>query len=170
MKEITPEDILIAREKRVFFQDELRNKYNVPMISMRVNYPGVNKNNCTTEAIGKIIHQEIKNRFQENIVYENFEYTAEGPVLTMFIKDIAEEIKNKTVDVEEKHILGRCVDIDVYDTDGNGISRRDLRLPSRKCFICADYAQNCVRSRKHSFKEVTKFVESKYNEYLKNNK
>ncbi|KAJ52273.1 holo-ACP synthase [Clostridium tetanomorphum] len=170
MNRYTIEDLLLAKEERVNYQQEIVNKYKLPLISMRVNYPGINKDNDLTRKVAEVIKNELKNKFKEYIVYENYKYTAEGPVFTLVIKNIAEEIKRKTVDVEENHMLGRCVDIDVYDELGNGISRTSLGLSSRKCFLCEDKAQNCVRAKKHHIEDVVKFVENKYNEYIiKNN-
>lgn len=169
MSKYTVEDLLLAKEERVDFQYELINKYKLPLISMRVNYPGINKDNEVSRKIAEIIKNELIHRFKEDIVYENYKNTAEGPALTLVLRNIAEEIKRKTVDVEEHHLLGRCVDIDVYDAQGNGLSRTSLGLPSRKCFLCEDKAQNCGRSRKHKIEDVIKFIEDKYKEYTLHN-
>lgn len=169
MNKYTVEDLLLAKEERVDFQYELINTYKLPLISMRVNYPGINKDNEVSRKIAEIIKNELINRFKENIVYQDYKNTAEGPVLTLVLRNIAEEIKRKTVDVEEHHLLGRCVDIDVYDAQGNGLSRTSLGLPSRKCFLCEDKAQNCGRSRKHKIEDVIKFIEDKYKEYTLHN-
>lgn len=165
MKEIRPEDILIAREERVEIQGKLIKEYKLPLLCLRVNYPGVQKDNYLTRNITRVIKKELVSKFTEEIVYEHEEITPEGPVITLIIDNIAEEIKRKTIDVEENHILGRCVDIDVYDCEGNGINRGNLGLSSRKCFLCEDNAQNCVRSRRHSIEEVINFIHSNYKKY-----
>ncbi|GAA0716263.1 triphosphoribosyl-dephospho-CoA synthase CitG [Clostridium malenominatum] len=165
MKEIRPEDILIAREERVEIQQKLIKEYNLPLVCLRVNYPGVEKDNSLTRNIAEVIKKEITSKFMGEIAYEHDEITPEGPIITLIIDNIAEEIKRKTIDVEENHILGRCVDIDVYDSEGNGINRGDLGLSGRKCFLCQDNAQNCVRSRRHNFEEVIEFLYKKYAEY-----
>ncbi|WP_315118702.1 citrate lyase holo-[acyl-carrier protein] synthase [uncultured Clostridium sp.] len=167
MKKYKPEDVLIAREERAEFQQKLIEEYNLPLISLRVNYPGAEKDNSLTRNIVEVIKKEIIDRFIDQIVYENHEITGEGPVVTMIIEDIAEEIKIKTIDVEENHILGRCVDIDVYDNLGNGVSRKQLGYNGRKCFLCGDNAQNCVRSRKHKIEDVINFINKRYDEYVK---
>lgn len=169
MSKYTIEDLLLAKEERVDFQYELINKYKLPLISMRVNYPGINKDNELSRKIAEIMKNELMDKFKGNIVYEDYKNTAEGPVFTLVLRNIAEEIKRKTVDVEENHMLGRCVDIDVYDEHGNGLSRTSLGLSSRKCFLCEDKAQNCGRSRKHNIEDVIKFIENKYREYMSEN-
>jgi len=69
--------------------------------------------------------------------------------------------------LEENHFLGRCVDIDVYSKEGIGLSRRDLGLKERKCYICGDTAQNCVRQSRHNIEDVRDFIKDKYESYLK---
>ena len=167
MNEFRPEDILIAREERAELQQDLIEKYKLPLVSLRVNYPGIEKDNSLTRNIAKIIKKELVSKFMKQIVYEDDKITAEGPVITLIIENIAEEIKRKTIDVEENHILGRCVDIDVYDEMGNSISRGQLGLIGRKCFLCGDNAQNCARSRRHNIEDVIGFIYKKYDEYTK---
>ncbi|WP_097027239.1 citrate lyase holo-[acyl-carrier protein] synthase [Clostridium peptidivorans] len=166
MKDYNAIDILNAREARVYLIEELIEKYSLPIICLRINYPGEIKNNDLTSNISKVLREEVLNIFRDDILYENFKFTAEGPLLILVINDDAFMVKKKTIELEENHLLGRLGDIDVYDEKGNGISRKDLGYSSRKCFICSDMAQNCVRAQKHSIEEVIKFIEERYIKYL----
>lgn len=166
MKNYNALDILNAREERVYLIEELIKKYSLPIICLRINYPGEIKNSDLTSNISKVLREEIFNIFRDYILYEDFKFTAEGPLLILVINNDALMIKKKTIELEENHLLGRLGDIDVYDKDGNGISRKDLGYPSRKCFICSDMAQNCVRAQKHSIDEVIKFIQERYIKYL----
>ena len=166
MKNYNAIDILNAREERVYLIEELIKKYSLPIICLRINYPGEIKNNDFTSNISKVLREEIFNVFRDYILYEDFKFTAEGPLLILVMNEDALIVKKKTIELEENHLLGRLGDIDVYDEDGNGISRKDLGYPSRKCFICSDMAQSCVRSQKHSIEEVIKFIEKRYIKYL----
>lgn len=168
MKNYTAIDILDAREERVDFQNILFEKYKLPMLCLRVNYPGIIKDNKTSRGISNILKGEIESKFSAQIVYKYYEITAEGPILILIIDNIAEEIKKYSIYVEENHLLGRCVDIDVYNVDGTGISRTSLGCKPRSCFICQDIAQNCVRSRKHNIEEVINYIEERYRKYTNN--
>ncbi|MBU5269872.1 citrate lyase holo-[acyl-carrier protein] synthase [Clostridium cochlearium] len=165
MKDYTAMDILLAREERVEFQNTLLEKYKLPMLCLRVNYPGVIKDNETSRGISNILKAEIEDKFDTQIVYKCYKVTAEGPILILIIDNIAEEIKKYSIYVEQNHLLGRCVDIDVYNVDGTGISRTYLGYKPRKCFICEDMAQNCVRSRKHSMEQVINYIEEQYKKF-----
>lgn len=166
MKNYNALDILNAREERVCLIENLIEKYSLPIVCLRINYPGENKDNEITRSISEVLKKEVINVFKDDIVYEEFKFTAEGPLLILVIEEEAFTVKKKTIELEENHLLGRLGDIDVYDKDGNGISRKDLGYPSRKCFICSDMAQNCVRAQKHSINEVIKFIQERYIKYL----
>ncbi|WP_186431355.1 citrate lyase holo-[acyl-carrier protein] synthase [Clostridium sp. BSD9I1] len=166
MKNYNALDILNAREERVYLIEELIEKYSLSIVCLRINFPGEIKNNDLTSNISKVLREEISNIFRDYVLYEDFKFTAEGPLLILVVNEDASIVKKKTIELEENHLLGRLGDIDVYDKDGNGISRKDLGYLSRKCFICSDMAQNCVRAQKHSIDEVIKFIQERYIKYL----
>ena len=77
------------------------------------------------------------------------------------------------IEIEENHILGRCLDIDVYRIKDNkvmGISRSDLFKSPRKCFICDLDAKICSRSQTHSIEEIKKYFEKAYFRYKEQEK
>ncbi|MBV7276759.1 citrate lyase holo-[acyl-carrier protein] synthase [Clostridiaceae bacterium UIB06] len=168
-KKYMPEDILIEREKRVFRQEELIEKYHSCLICMRINYPGIIKNNYISIGIAGVLCNVIINVFNNKILYRNFDINAEGPILTIVVDELEDSIKRKAINIEENHHLGRFVDIDVYNENKQGLSRKDFGMGSRKCYICDNYAQICVRNRSHSENEVKKFIKDKYEEYFETN-
>lgn len=163
-----PQDILEAREKRVELQQDLLQKYKIPLLNVRVNYPGIDKDNNITREIINVIDNILSDMFDIDIYYKMLAYTAEGPILIMLINKDVKELKEIAIDIENKHTLGRCMDIDVYDIFGKSISRTELGHESRKCFLCDEIAHNCVRARRHSQKEIIRFIRDKYLEYIKN--
>jgi len=162
----TAEDILLGREKRVEYQERLIKQYKMPILVIRVNYPGINKDNHFSQEITKIMEQIISEIFSYSIHYKIMTTTAEGPLVIMAINKDATEIKEMALNIEDNHILGRCVDLDVYDEDGRSISREDFGVDMRKCYICDDVAHNCVRSKKHSKEEIEGFIKSRFAEYM----
>jgi len=103
--------------------------------------------------------------FNNKIRVKIYRITAEGPNITMVIDMNAMDIKKLTLQIEDKHPLGRCVDIDVYNPiTFMSISRTALGYPPRKCYICNDQAKNCIRSRKHTISEVVDYIKKCYKE------
>ncbi|WBW98043.1 citrate lyase holo-[acyl-carrier protein] synthase [Oceanirhabdus sp. W0125-5] len=164
----TIQDLLDARELRVEFINELIERYNNTVISLRVNYPGLEKDNAITRKIMEIIGVLVSNLFSEKIKYTMTSYTAEGPIMFYVIDEEVENVKSVTIDIEDRHTLGRCIDLDVYNTEGESISRVSLGKNPRSCFICDKPAHECVRSRAHSYEEIAKFIADRYNDYLEN--
>lgn len=69
-----------------------------------------------------------------------------------------EKLKRFCISLEEELPGGRFLDIDL--TEETPISRRDLGLQPRKCFVCGASAADCVAVRRHSKKEIDKAVET----------
>jgi holo-ACP synthase len=163
------DDVLLEREKRVEFLNKVMERFNMPLIFMRVNYPGLNKDNTLSNNIIQNVDKVVTDIFEAKLHMKLFRITAEGPTLIHVINEEALKIKNLAVEVENKYTLGRCVDIDIYDNlTRQAISRRDLGLESRKCYICDDLAHNCVRTKRHSENEVIKYMYDTYKEFMEN--
>jgi holo-ACP synthase len=167
-KKINPIDILNARENRVYLQESLSEKYKLPSIAIRANYPGLYKNNPVANDITCIMKEEILKIFAEKIKHIEIIDSWEGLVYILFVDEKSLEIKREVVHLEEKHPLGRLVDIDVYRKDGLGISRSELKLQKRKCFICQNDAHVCVRSKAHSLEEILDYIHSSYSKFKNN--
>jgi holo-ACP synthase / triphosphoribosyl-dephospho-CoA synthase len=98
----------------------------------------------------------------KNIFYT---YTIEGLILFLSIDLSIEQLKNFCVDIEENHPLGRLMDIDVMNVHQQ-ISRRDLNLSPRRCFLCGEEAHVCVRQQTHSISDIDSFILDTFKNYL----
>lgn len=168
MKRYSAEEILNAREKRGFFIEELIEKYGKTIISIRVNYPGLNKNNELCSNIIKIFDDIISGLYGDSMVFKMFQTSADGPSLFIAIKGEGPSLKRKMLEIEEKHFLGRIIDIDVIDTNNTIISRTDLGYGNRKCFLCGEDSRVCAREMKHHQEELIKYIKDRYREYTEN--
>lgn len=167
---------LIDREKRVYHQEEiLKSKGGLSLVTVRINYPGLEKSNYVTDSIVKIICNEISLFYKNYIVFRE-EYKSREGCIGHFIFNIEPLILKKyLIELEENHILGRCVDLDVYylnksgmenSNELKGVSRRDIGKSFRKCFICEEDAIICSRLQKHELEEIKEFFEMTYNRYI----
>lgn len=153
------------REQRVELQNSLIKKYSLPLVAVRTNYPGENKLEALSLSIVDITARELEEYFSEKIIYKEILKNLEGKIYLFLIDEKAENIKEFTIYFEENHILGRCVDIDVYDINGNGLSRTQFGYEKRKCLICDDMAFVCGRTMKHSHQEIKNILMEKYIQY-----
>lgn len=167
---------LMDRDRRVEHQEELLRKYKgLTLATVRINYPGIEKSNYITDTIIKIICKEISIFHKKQIIFSE-EYTNREGYIGHFIFNVHHQIiKKAMIELEEKHILGRCVDLDVYYLKKNeelgfeeivGTSRSDLKLPPRKCFLCKEEARICSRAQSHTQEEIKKYFEEKFEEYV----
>lgn len=149
--------VLKAREERSLLIQRYLIDYST-VISIKANIPGEEKNIYLSYMIVNAFLFLIRS-------FKNSEYqfytNDDGPFILIAVheKD-ALSIKNKVVDIEESHPLGRLVDVDVYDNKD-----KISRSIKRKCYICDDDAFNCIRANKHKFEEVLKYITDKTYEY-----
>lgn len=76
------------------------------------------------------------------------------------------EAKKLCVSLEETHPIGRLFDMDVYEL-GRSISRTELNLAFRQCFICGKMVAQCVRSKAHDISLIEAYSLKKAREYLR---
>lgn len=143
----------------------LNSSYKKTIIFLRVNYPSIYKDNSITRGIIFYIRRVIEKDIE--FIYKEENITFEGPCITYVTSEKSNSVKEKTVNIEENHPLGRLVDIDVYDEFFKGLSREEMGLDKRKCYLCNEYAGICVRNKNHSIEEVIGYIEKIYNKYNK---
>ncbi len=160
------EEFLLMREKRVEIQNEIIENFKNPILVLRANYPGEEKNSFVAKYIVEIMKNEVLEIFNSQIVYLQKIESIEGPTYICSIKDLGKNIKKIAIEIEESHILGRCVDIDVFDNNGYLFSRKDFGGEKRSCLLCSDMAFVCARTKKHTQKEIQIAIEKRLEEYL----
>lgn len=165
MKEWTSEELLDAREKRADLIEKLLKQYKTPLLVMRVNYPGLKKTNDVTAKIIQAMSALICTVLEDKVCFKSLRQGAEGPIFLAAVEEDVLALKRVAIDLEEKHALGRCVDLDVYDCSGHSISRQELGFLRRTCYLCEDYAHHCVRTRRHSECEVIDYIEKLFRDY-----
>ncbi len=148
------------------FQESIIKKYNAPLLILKVNYPGINKDNDITNNIIESIDELLSDIFSIFINFKILRITREGPLVLMSINKDAVELKDIAIQIEDKHILGKCVNIEVFDINMNKLSRTQLGYEPRQCFICGDDAGICIEQDKHKRDEIVKYIVNKYSEYM----
>ncbi|EAW4416356.1 citrate lyase holo-[acyl-carrier protein] synthase [Salmonella enterica] len=75
---------------------------------------------------------------------------APGDVKNSAVCAPAMALKQHMSTLEMSHPLGRLWDIDIIDSDGKSLSRRELGHPARPCLICQQDAHLCARGKHHT--------------------
>lgn len=63
-------------------------------------------------------------------------------------------VKRSMILLEEESRAARLWDIDVLYGLGQKVSRAELGVPERRCFLCGNPAVGCARSRRHTVEEM----------------
>ncbi|WP_434798561.1 triphosphoribosyl-dephospho-CoA synthase CitG [Terrisporobacter vanillatitrophus] len=162
-------EFLFDRDKRVDYQEKLlKENNNKTLVTIRINYPGIEKSNYITDDIVNTIYNDILTYYNKYIVFKHKYKNKEG-IIGHFLFDLDfVNVKKEMINIEEEHILGRCLDIDVYTMKNEkviGISRKDLYKKPRKCFICDMDAKICSRAQNHSIEHIKSYFEDIFKKY-----
>ena len=153
LNQVTVADMMLCRDRRAAYQNELIENYHQPVVSFCLNIPGPVK---TDEEIRRAfetgkeeILKALKNTGHDiSKTIELHEKT--GDELLMAVDCDAKQLKDLMSRIEDEHALGRLFDIDVIGLDGMKLSRARYRT----CLICGKQAQDCARARTHSAAEL----------------
>ncbi len=161
------EKFLLDRENRVLHQKELLNQFpDKTLVTLKINYPGAYKSNAINNAIIKVIADDILLYYKQETVYNEAYSSLEGAICHFIMEMPYVQTKREMIEIEEGHTLGRCVDIDVYSSAAQSISRTELGIKPRKCFICQNDAHNCSRSQAHSIEQIAQYFDEVYNKHI----
>lgn len=151
--DVSLDEMLDARERRVREQRRLLNEYKLPLICLTLNIAGPKKDyplarSAFYEGVRRI-RAAVPLRYESIITPHT---GCEGFFIVHGHKP--EVIKRLMVEIEERDRLGRIFDIDVIDVNGSKLSRDE----PRKCFICDNAAAACARNRSHTAAELERVV------------
>ena len=142
----------------------------MPSLSLSLNVPGFPKSNPTTCVFFQSCLHDLKRYLktlridiQENEAVEVCDAAGDFYLVPFLVNAFnLKEIKQICEDFEEGHPLGRFIDVDLNDRQGNGISSGKSKL----CFFCREKpAIECRRENAHGFGELRSFMFSEMAEY-----
>ena len=162
------ENILAAKEKRSF----LRRQYAAvgkASLSLSLNIPGYPKRSPVFSAFFDRILAELKQFLEARRIFLNVEHEncVSDEAGDFYLASLAEgtsltQIKTLCEDFEEGHPVGRAIDIDLTDTQGNPVSSGKLK----QCFLCDRPAIVCMREQQHSSQNLREGIAGRMTAYL----
>lgn len=148
---------LHLKEELVSLKQALYEEYQLPILSIQANYPGEQKLNGWAGYTVFTFETQIETQF--TIIKKIHLFNELGPIVLMITKEEPHNLKKRCIQLENTHIMGRCVDIDVFVKD-RPLSRMDYHIQERPCLVCSDIARECIITRKHTLQEVTQAFHS----------
>lgn len=139
------------------------------VISLSVNIPGSNKTTDLSNKIFKIALKDIDAVLLKNKIAVIRKYVIESVAGYIKLYELEENsdyyfIKRLCIDYEENSEVGRLIDLDVMTKSKKLISRKDLNIEERRCFLCNKSVSECVG--KHNVFELVTFFNSKASEII----
>jgi holo-ACP synthase CitX len=160
--------ILEARESRWRAKRELARRFRACVVSLCLNIPGPDKNPpdakqalALLQAALCVAHARALLRLKIKraaILHEIAGAGADGPYWLMVSPLPGVALKRMAVRLEREHALGRLADIDILTPAGEPLSRVDLGLAPRACFLCGEPAALCRRSNQHPQRMLADFT------------
>ena len=108
--------ILEAREKRAKHIEELMKEFKYKtIIILKSNVPGADKNPRRLKFICNLYDSLIHQEFKLKITTKAKVGSADGNYVYYIVEEEGNIVKEKTILIEEANILGKLIDIDVFN-------------------------------------------------------
>lgn len=146
------EKILKARENRQNNLLKMMNNDSVYVI-LKANIPGEVKRTNVARFLVNLFRKRLNETFFVKRSRFFNDYDGFYDIYEINCDDI-KNIKLLCVNIEDSAPLGRYIDIDVYQNSLKSISRSELGIDNRKCFLCDNDAHICARNQTHSYEEL----------------
>lgn len=148
--------MLNAREERMERQKEILTRYRTPLISMTMNIPGARKNSALISFAFFEKMEKLKRRIHAEPLEQRVTCEAAGCEALLPYRMDPKLLKATAVALEEEDRIGRLLDIDVLDCDGEKLSRSVMR----PCLVCGGPVFLCSRSQRHSAEELQRATDA----------
>ena len=147
--EITLEQVLLARDRRVQRQRELAARYGGTLLSFTMNIAGPVKDaplvRLAFQAGLAALDRDLGQPLHRELIQ-----APTGPEALLVYDRPAPWVKERCLLLEEREAVGRLYDLDVLSPEGEKLSRPQ----SRRCLICGGPVTVCSRSRAHGLAAI----------------
>lgn len=147
--EITLEQVLLARDRRVQRQQALHRQYGGTLLSFTMNIAGPVKDTPLVRLAFRAGLAALDRDLGAPVHRESVAAPT-GPEALLVYHRPAGAVKDLCLRLEEKAPVGRLYDLDVLSPGGEKLSRPQ----SRRCLICGGPVTVCSRSRAHGLAAI----------------
>jgi holo-ACP synthase/triphosphoribosyl-dephospho-CoA synthase len=162
--------ILAARDQRAALRGEISTSGQASL-SLNLNIPGYPKSDEKIHSCFEQVLIELKRHLLSHriLIDSSKEYCATDEAGDFYLvplhdnKVSIKQIKQATEKFEESHILGRLLDVDITNKEGEPISSGKAKL----CYFCNEKpALVCMREQNHSYTDIRQKIDVDIDEYL----
>lgn len=164
---VTLEQLLDSRDRRAQHQKDLLGSFpGKSLLCLTVQLPGPEKRNALSLAIAHAGVEAVRNAF--SIAYEELRDLETGYEGYFVVPMPPEEAKQRACSIEDRHPLGRLMDLDLLFLKDNAaiiLDRTSLGWEPRRCLLCNNAARYCMRARTHSREALLNRIEQMVQAY-----
>ncbi|GAK47570.1 phosphoribosyl-dephospho-CoA transferase [Secundilactobacillus oryzae JCM 18671] len=166
-------DVLKNKDDRVSYQQQLLEENpKHTIIAAKLNIPGPIKNNQWINQLFETgmarFLSFMKEQTYEPVILKQANKDS-GSEAFILLREPALTVKALAAEFEDTDRLGRLFDLDVLTSSHKGpMSRTELNLPVRRCFICNRPARECARSRRHTVADLQAKITQVYDKEFGN--
>lgn len=166
---VTLMEMLGAREARAMRQQQLLEKYQLPVISFCLNIAGPVKNSpvlrrAFREGLERLACALLAGRL--DIVHREEVDQPTGCEALWVVQGDGRAVKEFCVELEDRDALGRLFDLDVLDPASGKWDRTQLGQPPRKCLVCGKEGKGCASRRLHTVEELQSATQAILEDYF----
>jgi holo-ACP synthase len=161
------EQLLAAKEQRAARQSAALARFRAPVVSISIVTPGAAKDGWLPRRVMEIALRELSALYMAKnwpVTWHQVFWEKTGPEAIHVIDADAQVLKLATIELEDRHPIGRLWDLDVIAPGERLLSRKQLSFPPRRCLVCERPAHECGRSRRHPLRELLKTIERMVND------
>lgn len=167
MQKITLEQILLAREARAAYQQDLLATYCCPLVCFTMNIAGPVKTSPLIErAFDMGLAELISCLPASEILFKDVQKEKTGCQAMLAVNMDADKLKKICTDIEDASKLGRLFDMDVLDSDGGKLDRSLVNGRARNCLVCGAPGRGCAARRLHTVSELQAVTHSIMKEHF----
>ncbi len=158
-------DSFLGMEARVKKQQQLIDKYAVPVITIKSHVPTELRNRYANEIVKQSLETVLNLLAQQDLICiacdEHQGFAGKEFYLAVPCHS-ASKLKKHMIQIENSHPLGQLMDINVMTHEGKTISRSSSELAARICIICNCPAFECAKKNQHSVAELDNKIKSMF--------
>lgn len=162
-------ELLTSRECRQARQQAWLAQHQSTLLVLTLVVPGGVKDSALTRNIFNLGWQALQHMWVEqgwHCLQAEMLALSTGCEGFVALQADAQRVKDCAMQLEVQQPIGRLWDIDVLDSQGRILSRRDLGLAERRCLLCSQPAKLCARQRQHSSEQLLQEMERMLNDAL----
>lgn len=157
---VSLDEVMAAREARAMKIKSLLKEYSCPVVCMTMNMVGDIKVTGLSRAAFSVMSERLKGALSPLSSFTNLSPCGDEAYFAVNMPP--ERVKAIACAFENTEHIGRVLDIDVFDLNGEKLSRGE----PRKCLICGELAMVCSRSRAHGVETVRTATNDRFCRFL----